>query len=65
MEAKIKTTTEQLEKLWSRVPELSLGHLISLAVKNDENLYQMSDQDLIRNVSSFVSAMENQKNLKN
>lgn len=65
MEAKIKTTTEQLEKLWNRVPELSLGHLISLAVKNDENLYQMSDQDLIRNVSSFVSAMENQKNLKN
>lgn len=64
MDTKIKTTTEQLEKLWNRVPELSLGHLISLAVRGEENLYQISDQDLIRNVGSFVAAMENQKNLR-
>lgn len=64
MDTKIKTTTEQLEKLWDRVPELSLGHLISLAVRGEENLYQISDQDLIRNVGSFVAAMENQKNLR-
>lgn len=64
MDTKIKTTTEQLEKLWNRVPELSLGHLISLAVRGEENLYQMSDQDLIRNISSFVAAMENQKNIR-
>lgn len=64
MDTKIKTTTEQLEKLWNRVPELSLGHLISLAVRGEENLYQISDQDLLRNVGSFVAAMENQKNLR-
>lgn len=65
MDNRIKTTTEQLTKLWDQVPELSLGHLIALAVKDNENLYQMSDQDLIRNISSFVAAMNNQKNLKN
>lgn len=64
MDIKIKTTTEQIAKLWSQVPELSLGHLIALAVKEDVNLYQISDQDLIRNISLFVAAMENQKNLR-
>lgn len=63
MTTKLKTI-EQLEKLWERVPDLSLGHLISLAVRNTDDLYQMSDADLIGKVSSFVAAMENQKNIR-
>lgn len=60
---KIKTT-EQLAKLWEKVPELSFGHLISLAVRNPDDLYQMPDDVLVRKVSSFVAAMENQKNIR-
>lgn len=58
---KIKTTMTQVEKLWEKVPELSLGHLISLAVKNEDNLYQMPDEELVRNIGSFVAAMDRQK----
>ena len=58
---KIKTTMTQVEKLWEKVPELSLGHLISLAVKNEDNLYQMPDEELVRNIGSFVAAMDHQK----
>jgi hypothetical protein len=61
---KIKTTMMKVEKLWEKVPELSLGHLISLAVKNEDNLYQMPDDELVRNIGSFVAAMENQKNIR-
>lgn len=64
MDNKIKTTTEQLEKLWERVPEMSLAHLISLSVREEDGLYQLSDEALIRRVGSFVAAMENQKNIR-
>lgn len=59
---KTKTTIEQLEQLWNRVPNLSLGHLISLAVADAENLYQMPDHELLSKVRSFVAAMEHQQN---
>lgn len=58
-----KTTIVKLEKLWERVPELSLGHLISLSVRGEDTLYQMSDDVLLKKVSTFVAAMENQKNI--
>ena len=61
---KIKTTMMQVEKLWEKVPELSLGHLISLSVKNEDNLYQMPDDELVRNIGSFVAAMDTQKNIR-
>lgn len=64
MDNRIKTTTEQLEKLWERVPEMSLAHLISMAVREEDTLYQLSDESLIRKVGSFVAAMENQKNIR-
>ena len=57
-------TIEQLGKLWEKVPELTLAHLISLSVKNEDTLYQMSDDTLIHKVSSFVAAMEYQKNIR-
>jgi hypothetical protein len=59
-----KKTLEQLEKLWEKVPELSLGHLISLSVREEDTLYQLPDDVLIKKVGSFVAAMENQKNIK-
>ena len=59
-----KNTVEQLEKLWERVPDLSLGHLISLSVREEDTLYQMSDDVLINKISRFVTAMEYQKNSK-
>ena len=61
---KIKTTMMQVEKLWEKVPELSLGHLISLSVKDEDNLYQMPDDELVRNIGSFVAAMDTQKNIR-
>jgi hypothetical protein len=64
MDTKIKTTTEKLEKLWERVPELSLGHLISLSVRGEDTLYQLSDDALLKKVGTFVATMENQKNIK-
>ena len=64
MNNKIKTTTEKLEKLWERVPEMSLAHLISLSVREEDTLYQLSDDSLIHKVGSFVAAMENQKNIR-
>ena len=63
MDTKLKTI-EQLGKLWEKVPELTLAHLISLAVRNPDDLYQMSDDTLIRKVGAFVAAMENQKNMR-
>jgi hypothetical protein len=60
----MKTITERLEKLWERVPELALPHLISLAVREEDALYQMSDEELLRKIGAFVSAMENQKNIR-
>lgn len=63
MDTKLKTI-EQLGKLWERVPELTLAHLISLSVQSEDALYQMSDDTLIRKVGSFVAAMENQKNMR-
>ena len=63
MDTKLKTI-EQLGKLWEKVPELSLAHLISLSVRGEDTLYQMSDDTLLRKVSSFVAAMENQKNMR-
>ena len=63
MDTKLKTI-EQLGKLWEKLPELSLAHLISLSVRNPGDLYQMSDDTLIRKVGSFVAAMENQKNIR-
>ena len=59
-----KNTVEQLEKLWERVPELSLGHLISLSVREEDTLYQLPDDVLINKISRFVTAMEYQKNSK-
>jgi hypothetical protein len=59
-----KKTLEQLEKLWEKVPELSLGHLISLSVREEDTLYQLPDDVLIKKVGSFVAAMENQKNIR-
>lgn len=59
-----KNTLEQLEKLWEKVPELSLGHLISLSVREEDTLYQLPDDVLITKVGSFVAAMENQKNIR-
>lgn len=59
-----KNTIVKLEKLWEKVPELSLGHLISLSVRGEDTLYQMSDDVLLKKVSTFVAAMENQKNIK-
>ena len=59
-----KTTIVKLEKLWERVPELSLGHLISLSVRGEDTLYQMPDDVLLKKVGTFVAAMENQKNIK-
>jgi hypothetical protein len=59
-----KNTLEQLEKLWEKVPELSLGHLISLSVREEDTLYQLPDDVLIKRVGTFVAAMENQKNIK-
>ena len=59
-----KNTVEQLEKLWERVPDLSLGHLISLSVREEDTLYQMSDDVLINKINRFVTAMEYQKNSK-
>ena len=59
-----KNTLEQLEKLWERVPDLSLGHLISLSVREEDTLYQMSDDVLINKINRFVTAMEYQKNSK-
>jgi hypothetical protein len=64
MDTKIKTTTEQLGKLWERVPELSLGHLISLSVRGEDTLYQLPDDELLTKVGTFVAAMENQKNIR-
>jgi hypothetical protein len=64
MDNRIKTTTEQLGKLWERVPEMSLAHLISMAVREEDTLYQLSDESLIRKVGTFVAAMENQKNIR-
>ena len=63
MDTKLKTI-EQLGKLWEKVPELTLAHLISLSVRSEDALYQMSDDTLIRKVGSFVAAMENQKNMR-
>jgi hypothetical protein len=63
MDTKLKTI-EQLGKLWDKVPELTLAHLISLSVRDEDTLYQMSDDTLIRKVGSFVAAMENQKNIR-
>ena len=59
-----KNTLEQLEKLWERVPDLSLGHLISLSVREEDTLYQLPDDVLINKISRFVTAMEYQKNSK-
>ena len=59
-----KNTVEQLEKLWERVPDLSLGHLISLSVREEDTLYQLPDDVLINKISRFVTAMEYQKNNK-
>jgi hypothetical protein len=59
-----KTTIVKLEKLWEKVPELSLGHLISLSVRGEDTLYQMPDDVLLKKVGTFVAAMENQKNIK-
>ena len=59
-----KNTLERLEKLWERVPDLSLGHLISLSVRGEDTLYQMSDEELLKKVKSFVAAMENQQNIR-
>jgi hypothetical protein len=59
-----KKTLEQLEKLWEKVPDLSLGHLISLSVREEDTLYQLPDDVLIKKVGSFVAAMENQKNIR-
>jgi hypothetical protein len=59
-----KNTLERLEKLWEKVPELSLGHLISLSVREEDTLYQLPDDVLIKRVGTFVAAMENQKNIK-
>jgi hypothetical protein len=59
-----KKTLEQLEKLWEKVPELSLGHLISLSVREEDTLYQLPDDVLIKKIGSFVAAMENQKNIR-
>lgn len=59
-----KNTLEQLEKLWERVPDLSLGHLISLSVREEDTLYQLPDDVLINKVSRFVTTMEYQKNSK-
>ena len=59
-----KNTVEQLEKLWERVPDLSLGHLISLSVREEDTLYQLPDDVLINKISRFVTAMEYQKNSK-
>lgn len=59
-----KNTLEQLEKLWEKVPELSLGHLISLSVREEDTLYQLSDDVLLKKVGTFVAAMENQKNIR-
>lgn len=59
-----KNTLEQLEKLWEKVPELSLGHLISLSVREEDTLYQLPDDVLIKKVGSFVAAMEHQKNIR-
>jgi hypothetical protein len=53
-----------LEKLWEKVPELSLGHLISLSVREEDTLYQLPDDVLIKKIGSFVAAMENQKNIR-
>ena len=53
MDNRIKTTTEQLGKLWERVPEMSLAHLISMAVREEDTLYQLSDESLIRKVGTF------------
>ena len=50
MDNKIKTTTERLGKLWERVPEMSLAHLISLSVREEDGLYQLSDEALIHKV---------------
>lgn len=60
----MKTIVERLEKLWEKVPELTLPHLISLAVREEDTLYQMSNEELLQKVSTFVSAMENQKNIR-
>lgn len=59
-----KKTLEQLEKLWEKVPNLSLGHLISLSVREEDTLYQLPDDVLIKKVGLFVTAMENQKNIR-
>ena len=59
-----KNTLEQLEKLWEKVPNLSLGHLISLSVREEDTLYQLPDDVLIKKVGLFVAAMENQKNIR-
>ena len=60
----MKIITERLEKLWEKVPELTLPHLISLAVREEGALYQMSDEELLKKISTFVSAMENQKSIR-
>lgn len=60
----MKTIIERLEKLWEKVPELTLPHLISLAVREEDTLYQMSNEELLQKISTFISAMENQKNLR-
>lgn len=60
----MKTITEKLEKLWEKVPELTLPHLISLAVREEDTLYQMSNEELLKKISTFVSAMENQKSIR-
>ena len=63
MDTKLKTI-EQLGKLWEKVPELNLAHLISLSVREEDTLYQLSDDELIKKISRFVAAMENQKNIR-
>jgi hypothetical protein len=35
-----------------------------MAVREEDTLYQLSDESLIRKVGTFVAAMENQKNIR-
>ena len=63
MEDELKRTTVMILKLWEKVPDLSLGHLISLST-SQEDLYSLSNQELVKKVATFVKIMEHQKDIR-
>ena len=58
---RIPVILERLQKVWSVYPDLRLGQLISAAMTDPDQLFYISDEQLISNLEKLLAEEEPHK----